>query len=136
MPKLFISKEAIADVDEIDVRDPEAADEIWALLELAKSSSDVLDTFSAQDFGADARAPYHVARWNAQQRVGRNIWRIKIWDLERIRLQYRIVYAFDALNDRYYILGVFRRDWNYLDSDPRTQRIIAAYDRLDLISYH
>ena len=49
--------------------------------------------------------------------------------------RYRVVYALDPRVSRYYVLGVFTRDFNYDASDPRSQRVLALYDELDIPSY-
>jgi hypothetical protein len=43
--------------------------------------------------------------------------------------------AVDPRVSRYYVRGVFTRDFNYDASDPRSQRVLALYDDLDVPSY-
>jgi hypothetical protein len=129
---IVIHRGAVADLDALWDVDPEAAATITALLQEAKANQEILDSFTSQDFGAHGAKPYSVLRWSAQQRQGRNLWRLKIWDLERVRSAYRVVYGFDPQKQRYYVLGVFHRDFNYDESDPRTQRVLQAYDRLEI----
>jgi hypothetical protein len=67
-----------------------------------------------------------------QQRLGRNLWRLKHWDLEGQGKRYRVVYALDPRVSRYYVLGVFPREFNYESKDARTRRVIAAYESLGI----
>jgi hypothetical protein len=139
---IVIHRGAQDDLELVWNSDEEAAAAIETLLQEAKGNQAVLDTFTVQDFftfqdfGADSTQPYHIVRrWTAQQRVGRNLWRLKIWDLEDHLIRHRIVYAFEPRVHRYFVLGVFDRNFNYAESDPRTQRILAVYDNLDIPSY-
>jgi hypothetical protein len=68
--------------------------------------------------------------WQAQQRKNRNLWRVKVWDLENIRLRYRIVYAFIARKHVYHALAIAPREFDYDERDPITQRIIRDYEEL------
>ena len=77
-----------------------------------------------------------VKTWEAQWNDGRNLWRIRIFDLEDMGLgSYRIVYAPDHESRVYHILAIVERDkLNYDDpDDPLTQRICAAYAELGLL---
>ena len=111
--------------------DPDAAAVITALLQEAKANTAVLDSFTSHDFGA-CQSTYHISRWAEQQRKGRNLWRLKIWELQDQPPFYRVVYAFHPQEHIHYILGVFDRDSNYDENDARTQRVLAVYDRLDI----
>ncbi len=128
---------ARTDLAELRRRQPAAAAAIAALLEQAAADQDMLDSFTVHDFGAHGQADYHVARLAEQQGAGRdrNLWRIKIWGLEDQRLHYRIVYALDPRISRYTVLGIVPREFNYDESHPLTQRIVAAYDDLGIPTY-
>ena len=135
MATIVLHRGADADIDAIWDDEPQIAAAILALLQEAKGNQLVLDTFTSHDFGAYGTEPYHVSVWAAQQRRGRNLWRLKIWELEKHAIRYRVVYAFDPRIHRYYVLGVFNRDFDYDESDPRTQRVLAVYDRLNIPEY-
>jgi hypothetical protein len=129
---LVVARAALEDLASIRRADARAADMILALIQEAKVNQEVLESFSVRDFGAYASQRYSVRPWVAQQNAGRNLWRIKIWELEKFGLRYRIIYAFDARVGRYYVLGIFERDFNYDESDPRTKRILASYDSIGI----
>lgn len=121
----------------LKAREPKAAATIAALLEQAKADQGLLDAFTVHDFGVDRTETIHVQQITTQQRRGRdrNLWRIKIWSMEDAGIKYRIVYALDPRVSRYTILGIVPRSFNYDESHPLTQRIVAAYDSLGIPTY-
>jgi hypothetical protein len=135
VPTLKFHRDAKADLDAIWDSDPDAAATITTLLQEAKTNQSILDSFSCQDFGLSGFERYHVTQWFEQQRKGRNLWRLKVWELEGEWPLYRVIYAFHPLTHIYYVLGVFKRDFNYDETDPRTQRVLAVYDRLGIPVY-
>jgi hypothetical protein len=135
VPSLKVHRDARADLDAIWDSDPDAAARLLALLQEAKTNKTLLDSFSCQDFGASGFESYHVTQWFEQQRQGRNLWRLKVWELEAAEPRYRVIYAFHPLKHIYYVLGIFTRDFNYEQTDARTQRVLAVYDRLAIPVY-
>lgn len=104
-------------------------------LQEVQGDQHLLDMLTAQNYGSDRAEKFHVTKWVQQQRRGRNLWRLKIWDLESQGIRYRVVYALDPRIQRYYILGIVHRNFDYDESDPRTRRILAEYDTLDIPTY-
>ena len=133
--KLLIGALARRDLEQIWRSDPEAAGVLEAGLQHIKSDQQLLDSLTIKDFGAHGTETIHVDTWVEQQREGRNLWRFKHWELESQGRKYRVVYALDPRVSCYYVLGIFSRDFNYDLNDPRTQRVIEAYDRLGIPSY-
>jgi hypothetical protein len=133
---IVLHRGAHADLEAIWDEDPDSAAKIYALLQEVKGSQALLDALTTHDFGAHATQRFHVSRWLAQQRKGRNLWRLKVWGLNQHGIRYRVVYAFDPRIHRHFILGIVNRDFDYDESDPRTRRILEAYDRLDIPEYH
>ncbi len=66
--------------------------------------------------------------WQAQQREGRNLWRLKLWDLEKNGLRYRIVYAFVPSKQHYHVLAIAPRSFDYEESNPISQCVFRACD--------
>lgn len=133
--KLLIALAAQDDLEQLWAADPVAAGVLEALLERLKSDQQLMDALTVKDFGAYATAAIHVDAWKSQQREGRNLWRLKNWELEDQGKRYRIVYALDPRISRYYVLGIFSRDFNYDIADPRTRRVLDAYDQLGIPPY-
>jgi len=132
---VVIAVAAKEDLAVIAKDDPETEAEIVAVLHELKGNQQLLDALTVKDYGLTRDAPFHVDSWRAQQRQGRNLWRLKIWDLEDIGIRYRVVYALDPRISRYFILAVLHRDFDYDEKHPRVQQLLAAYDRLGIPTY-
>lgn len=130
MLRLFIHNDAEDDLERLWDSEPVAAAQVAALLEELEGNTDLLDRLTQQDFGAYGLEDFHVSEWKEQQRKGRNLWRLKIWDLEDKGIRYRIVYAFMTRQQDYSVLGIVPRDFNYDASHELTRRIVAAYENL------
>jgi len=128
--RLYIHNDAEEDLERLWAFEPQAAAKIGVLLEELEGNSSLLDRLTQQDFGAYGLEDFHVTKWQEQQRKGRNLWRVKIWDLEKMGIRYRIVYAFIARQQDYSVLGIVPREFNYDASHELTRRIIAAYENL------
>lgn len=130
MLRLFIHNDAEDDLERLWDSEPVAAARVAVLLEELEGNPDLLDRLTQQDFGAYRLEDFHVSDWKAQQRKGRNLWRLKIWDLEDKGIRYRIVYAFMPRQQDYSVLGIVPREFNYDASHELTRRIVAAYENL------
>ncbi len=131
MIALFIHDDAKADLLALRDSDPQAAGRILALLEQLAGDHDLLDRLTQHDYGVYQSADIHISKWQAQWRKGRDLWRLKLWDLEEKSLRYRIVYAFIPGKQHYHVLAIIpRRDFNYEERDPVSQRIFRAYQEL------
>lgn len=130
MLSLVIHKDAGADIAEIREDDPKTARRIAALVIELKGDQDLLDRLTQRDYGAHRTEKFHVDKWVMEQRNDRNLWRVKLWDLEDQGIKYRIIYAFQPELKRYAILAVAPRSFNYDEKHPLTQRIRIAYDAL------
>jgi mRNA-degrading endonuclease RelE of RelBE toxin-antitoxin system len=132
---ITIHEDAERDLDAIWDLDEDVAAEIIALLEQAKNDQDLLEILTVKDFGVHGTEKIHVDKWVAQHKQGRNLWRVKIWELEGRGIRYRIIYALDPRCRRYHVLGVLERDFDYVANDDRTKRLLAAYDELGIPNY-
>jgi hypothetical protein len=128
---LFVHDDAKTDLLALRKSEPRAAGRILALLEQLEGDFDLLDRLTQHDFGAYGSADFHVSKWQEQWRKGRDLWRLKVWDLEDKGLRHRIVYAFIPSKKHYHVLAITpRRDFNYEECDPITQRILRTYQEL------
>lgn len=134
MYSLVLSRGAQDDLEQLWADDEVAAAAIDVLLQEVQGNQHLLDMLTAHDFGAYGTERFHVSRWVTQQRQDRNLWRLKLWDLERQGIRYRVVYALDQRR-RYHVLGIVHRDFNYDPNDECSRRILAEYDDLDIPSY-
>jgi hypothetical protein len=127
---LYIHDDAKADLAGLLRRVPRTAGRIVSVLKELAEDQDLLDRLTQHDFGKLPPADFHVSRWVEQWNKGRNLWRIKVWDLEDRGIKYRIVYASVPNRRQYHVLGVVPRSFNYEEDHPLTRRILAAHDDL------
>lgn len=132
---LVLHRGAVADLDRIGKTDPATQDELYVLLQEVKADQNLLEALTVKDFGLARDQRFHVDAWAAQQRRGRNLWRLKLWDLEKLGIRYRVVYAFDPRIHRYFVLAVLPREFDYDENHPRVQELLAVYDRLGIPDY-
>ena len=130
MIRLFVHLDAKSDLEKLWGETPTAAARIGVLLEELDGNQDLLDRLSQHDFGNYQTAKFHVSKWVEQWNKGKNLWRLKVWDLEDKGLQYRIVYAFLPIKSQYHVLGIVPRKFDYDSRHELTRRIIAAYENL------
>lgn len=126
MIALFVHEDAEADLEALWNQEPQTAASVLALLEQLEGDPDLLDRLTQHDYGACGTADFHVSKWFAQWNKGRDLWRLKIWDLEDRRLHYRVVYAFVPKKNHYHILAIAPREFNYDHRHHLTQRILDA----------
>ena len=130
MLRLLVHQDAQRDLENLWDEAPVAAARITVLLEELEGNPDLLDRLTQHDFGAYGLDRFHVSKWFAQWNAGKNLWRLKVWDLEDRGLRYRVVYAFMPRQQHYSVLGIVPRGFNYELSHELTRRILAAYKDL------
>jgi hypothetical protein len=133
--RLGIHQSAQADLAAIGREDPDTENDIYALLQEIKGSPRLLESLSIRDFGALRDERFSVDAWAAQQRDGRNLWRLKFWELEGLKIRYRILYALDPRTSLYTVLAVLHRDFNYDSTQARVQQLLDDYDALGIPAY-
>lgn len=127
---LSVHDDAESDLEKLWDEAPEAAARIGVLLQELEGNQDLLDRLTQHDFGNYRTAEFHVSKWLNQWNKGKDLWRLKVWDLEDKGLQYRVVYAFLPSGSQYHVLGVVSRDFDYDPNHELSRRIIAAYENL------
>lgn len=128
---LALHDDAVADLRSVRQTDPRAAARILAILEQVKADPALLEALTDHGFGKDGSRPFDVQKWVEVWNQQRDLWRLKIWDLERRGIQYRIIYAYRWRELRYYVLAIVeRRNFDYDPSSAIGRRILAAYEQL------
>ena len=127
---LFLHDDAKADLLALRHNQPKVAGRVLALLEQLEGDPDLLDRLTQHGFGAHETAEIHVSKWQAQWRKGRDLWRLKMWDLEKKGLRYRIIHAFIPSKQHYHVLAIAPREFDYDADHPISQRILHAYQAL------
>ena len=82
MITLFVHDDAVADLEALWETEPQAAARIGVLLEELEGNPDIRDRLTQHDYGAHHSADFHVSKWREHWRKGRDLWRLKVWNLE------------------------------------------------------
>ncbi|WP_295433100.1 hypothetical protein [uncultured Thiodictyon sp.] len=127
---IFVHDDAKADLLALKDSEPQAFGRILALLQQLAGDPDLLDRLTQQDYGAYRSADFHVCKWQEQWRKGRDLWRLKVWDLENKGLRYRVVYAFEPKKHHYHVLAIAPREFDYDTNHPFGSRILRTYQEL------
>ena len=127
---LCVHEDAAFDLERLWSVEPDAAARILVLLEELEGNQDLLSSLTEHGFGEYTDEDYSVSKWLAFWNRGRDLWRLKIWDLEDKGLYYRIIYAYVPETQHYHVLAIAPRNFNYDTSHPISRRIYKAYEDL------
>jgi mRNA-degrading endonuclease RelE of RelBE toxin-antitoxin system len=126
MYSILIHEDAENDLELLATSDLKAAATIYSLLEELNGDQDLLDRLLQHGFRNEE---IDISKFYALWKHG-SIWRLKVIELERLGIRYRIIYAFVPRERRYYILAIAPRDFNYDPKHATTKRILQAYKEL------
>ncbi len=129
---LSIHQDAEDDLDALYDTDEDGAAALDVFLQEAAQSQDLLDRFTVNNFRSyDPAHDFDIKRWQALWNT-HALWRIRLFDVPGTAARHRIIYTFHPVERRYYVLGIVPREFNYDLGHPIAQRIIAAYEELDI----
>lgn len=134
---IALQDDAKRDLDALYEIAEDAAADIEVFLEEAKHNQYTLENLTRHGYVQYDDPAYSVKEWQKARKQRLNLWRLRLMWLEGTASDYRIVYAFHPVQFRYYVLGIVHRkklDYDNFNS-PICQRIISAYDDLDIPSY-
>jgi hypothetical protein len=129
---IALHDDAIDDINKIYLIDEDAAADIEVFLEEAKLNQKTLDSLTVNNYVNHEDPPFDVKELIELKRHKYIVWRVRLLWLDSNARNYRIIYAFNPTEMRYYILGVVPREFNYDIKNEITKRIIAAYGKLGL----
>lgn len=127
MLRLLIHIDAEQDLDDLAAAQPKLAGRLVTLLAEIAADAGLLDMLTVHGFGSDEREAFDVSKWQAHWRKGKDIWRLKFWELEHQGLPYRVIYALKRGTGDHHVLAIASRDFNYDLNHPTTRRILQAY---------
>ena len=130
MPRLLFHRDAKSDLFQLAQSVPKLAARLTALMQEIRSDTELLEMLTLHNFGSDERELFHVSHWEEHWHKGKDIWRLKFWELENQGIPYRVIYALKRGTGDHYVLAVAHRDFNYDPNHPTTQRILRAYEEL------
>jgi mRNA-degrading endonuclease RelE of RelBE toxin-antitoxin system len=131
---IAVHDDAALDIDKIYLVDEDAAADIEVFLEEAQLNQKILDSLTINKYVTHEALPYpyDVKELIELKKKKLNIWRVRLLQLNSAARDYRIIYAFNPPEMRYYVLGVVHRQFNYDITHEITKRIVAAYDNLPI----
>jgi len=127
---LIIHPDAKADLQRLKAVDAHAAATIAVFLQEVSGNQDLLDRLTQDGFGIEGRHDFNVRKIGNQLAAGHNMWRAKIWKLERRGRKYRVIYAFVPSKRSHYVLGIMPREIDYVRDDEFIRRVERAYDSI------
>jgi len=130
MFSLTIHEDAENDLEDLKKFHPDVAVRILVYLQEVGRDQELLDSLTVYNYGANRTAKHHIDKWYSLWKLGFDLWRLKIWEIEDIGSKYRIVYAYIRGQREYVVLGVAHRDWDYDEDHEFTKRVIDAYNNL------
>ena len=130
MPRLLFHPEARQDLSDLAASQPKLAARLLVLLAEIAADAVLMNMLTVHGFGSDEREPFDVSRWQAHWKEGKDLWRLKFWELEHQGLPYRVIYALKRGTGDHYVLAIASRDFNYDPQHQTTLRILQAYDEL------
>lgn len=127
MYSILVHDDAEIDLALLWDTDLKAASVIQSLLEELDGDQDLLDRLSQHGFKNEE---IDISKWQAQWKKGLNLWRLKAIELERLGIQYRLIYAFVPNKKCYHLLAIAPRDFDYDPQHETTKRILRTYYEL------
>ena len=69
-----------------------------------------------------------VSKWLNQWKNGKDLWRLKFWDLENLGVRYRVIYVYLPKQARFVVMAIVARgSFDYDDNNhPIRQRIASS----------
>lgn len=128
---LIIHGDAENDLDHIFEENKDAGAEIIVLLEVLREDQNLLDRLTQRGYTNYENPHFSVEEWQEARKKKFNLWRIRELSTTDAG-QYRIIYAFNPQEFRYYVLAILNREMVYDTSNPRVKRIFEIYDAIDI----
>lgn len=131
---LVVHEDAEADLEALYDLDEDAAADIDVFLDEARFNQDTLDHLTRHNYVHYGEPEYDVKEIAKTKRasVKFNLWRVRLLWLGGHASEYRIVYAFHPIQNRYYVLAILPRKTAYEFNNERNQKILAVYDELGI----
>lgn len=136
MYELIVGDDATGDLEDILKKNAQAAIRLAVFLEELGCDQDLLEKLSWDQYGGKPHEPeqgatFSVSKVYSLYRTGKNIWRLRDFELSKEGFEYRIIYAYIPSKDLYFVLAVVERAFDYDPKHPVTQRVLDAYKQLE-----
>lgn len=128
---LKLHKDVELDLAGIKANDADAYAKILALIRQLRADINLHTKLTDHGFGQNKLEAISVSKWLNVWKQGKDLWRLKFWELEQQQLQYRIIYLYLIAEARFVVMAIVKRDeFDYDDvDDPIRIRIFASLQR-------
>jgi len=125
---ISLHKDVRDDLAAIRESDPAAHAKIAALIRQLRADSALAEKLLDHGFGDDRREDFSVNKWLGVWKEGKDLWRLKSWDMEYQDMKYRLIYLYLRKEARFVVMAIVdRKSFNYDDDqDPIRKRIYAS----------
>lgn len=131
MRALELMPAARSDVDRYERHHRRAMARILVRLEEIAADQSLLSKLLTTGYGGDRWTDvFYVGEWVEQQRLGRDLRYLKVWEIENAGERFRVVYAHNPLTDIVHILAIAPREFDYDPNHEFTKRVVADYHKL------
>jgi hypothetical protein len=120
-----------ADLAAIKAASPDTHAKLLAMLRQLKADARMAEKLLDHGHGAQQSAQFSVSKWLREWKTGKDLWRLKFWDLESLGLRYRVIYLYLPQEARFVVMAIVEREhFDYDDKDhPIRKRITESLQR-------
>jgi mRNA-degrading endonuclease RelE of RelBE toxin-antitoxin system len=135
MIRIVITPAARDDLDNLWDQDEDSAAEIETALDEISNDQRLLQRLTQKKFRTIQAPTFDVDAFEELWKRGINLYRLKFWDWEGSLVPYRVLYAYHAAKDTYFVLAVVPRNIAYDTKHPIVTRVRTDYDALGIPTY-
>lgn len=128
---LSLHNDVREDLAAILASNPRAHAKISALIRQLRADTTLAQKLLDHGFGDDRKEELSISKWISVWNTGKDLWRLKSWDLEYQNLKYRLIYLYLRKEARFVVMAIVERgNFDYDNhQDPIRQRIYASLRR-------
>ncbi|WP_198026747.1 hypothetical protein [Polaromonas glacialis] len=124
---LSLHNDVKEDLSAIKIADPIAYAKIAALIRQLRADCKLAEKLLDHGFGEKRTEELSVSKWFDVWKQGKDLWRLKSWELEDQGLKYRIIYLYLRNEARFVVMAIVKREnFDYDDHEDNIRRRICA----------
>lgn len=135
MPQLKVCIEAESELDELFKVNEEVVGVFDFLIEQLSEDGPMLEILFRPANHFKYQPPFEVGRFATAQRIGKNIFRVKVRDEKGHFLSWRMFFGHDSQRDIYYVLSITEREHAYDTDHPAYRELLRRYDSAGIPTY-
>lgn len=124
-------KDVKLDLKTVELNDPKAYPAILALMRQMMADPKLAEHLLNHGHGDKRTAPENAQKWLSEWKRGKDLWRLKFWDLEDQKFLYRFLYVYLVKEARFVVMAIVKREeFDYDDiNHPIRLRVYASLQR-------